>query len=72
MLTWNKSVIGKHTSDTAIQHNNHVIARFITYINNEQVKRYALHDVSTNPHTFIAWFNDSDSAKQYCEKLYEK
>jgi len=69
MIKWNKSKIGDQVSNTAIQHENYVIAKFVTYINGERVERYLLSDVSTYPHKSLKWFDDSQSAKDYTERL---
>lgn len=69
MIRWNKSKIGNEISNTAIQHQNYVIAKFVTNINGERVERYLLSDVSTFPHKSLKWFESSQSAKDYTERL---
>jgi len=69
MVTWKEGTIGSHTSNYAIRHNHHMIARFVTHINGERVERYLLSDIKTDPHQLIAWFNTADAAKQHYERF---
>jgi len=72
MWQWAKSKIGEHSSDTAIQHGNYVIARMVTYKLNVRIERFLLSYVGTYPHKTIKWFDDAETAKKYCEKNYDK
>lgn len=69
MIQWNKGTIGSHLSDYAIRHNNYMIAKFVTVINNERVERYLLSDIKTEPHKNIKWFDSAQLAKDYYEQF---
>ena len=69
-MRWTKSVIGKHTSNTAIMSGKWHIAKFVTYIDNEKVEKFLLSDCSDMyKHKSIAWFDSSNKAKEYAENL---
>ena len=72
MVTWKEGTIGSHTSNYAIRHNNYMIARFVTVINNEKIERYLLSDISSEPHKSIRWFDSAQKAKDYYEQFIIK